>query len=718
MSLLAPFFVLGGLAIGLPIIFHLVRREPKNKLPFSSLLFLDPSPARISRRSRLDQWLLLLLRALVLLFIAAAFARPFLRSSDAITAVANPNYTVFLVDRSASMKCGDLWEQAIQRVQAQSDALSAGDKVSLVVYDSQPMTLQGFGEGEQQIPSDLADKLAKTKPTWFGSNLGDALVFASELIEESIRSDNDDGGKRTIVAISDFQSGSQLGRLQNYQWPSVTTVRWEQLALPPSTNATVYAMQDRDADDAFGSNASATERGGVPLRVTNAANSTSSVFRLKWKDVAGKDIGESLQVTVPPGASKVVRAPHPPTDATAIELTGDDHSFDNMSFTIVPKAKEQKILFIGQDTADPRESLLYYLQRVNLDSPQRTVAVEVVEPTDSESPFGEYVPVAKDVPLVVLHSIPPANARVAYQDYVRSGGHILMVLDSEMVENVATVPMVRELVGDPLFDLKKNESKDYVLLTRIDFTSSLFNAFADTRFSDFSKIQFWKHGTMVTDEQAGWLSLASFDDRQPALLRKPFEKGDWFLMAAGWQPTESQLALSTKFVPIIAGMLGGNAPGDQVATRELGQPLAWDPSDSAILIKPNGDEVRFPQGENKTDQAQEWSGQDIERIVDTPGIYHWHQEGKSDRQSFAVNLPSSESQIDPLDPTVLEQWGVRFTDDQKEARQVTSDRMKRDVEIEQSQQWWKILLLAALGIIGLETYISGRRKSSAITPKI
>ncbi len=80
MSLLAPLYFLGALAVGLPILFHLIRRQPKGQVEFSSLMFLRPTPPRLTRRSRLDNWLLLLLRALALMLLAAAFARPFLRS--------------------------------------------------------------------------------------------------------------------------------------------------------------------------------------------------------------------------------------------------------------------------------------------------------------------------------------------------------------------------------------------------------------------------------------------------------------------------------------------------------------------------------------------------------------------------------------------------------------------------------------------------------------
>jgi hypothetical protein len=79
MNFLAPLFLVGGLAVALPIIFHLIRRTPTVQRPFSSLMFLSPSPPQLSRRSRLDKILLLLLRCGIIALIAAAFARPFLR---------------------------------------------------------------------------------------------------------------------------------------------------------------------------------------------------------------------------------------------------------------------------------------------------------------------------------------------------------------------------------------------------------------------------------------------------------------------------------------------------------------------------------------------------------------------------------------------------------------------------------------------------------------
>ena len=113
MSFLTPLYILGALAVGLPILFHLIQRRPRGEQMFSSLMFLSPSPPRLTRRSRLDHLLLLLLRASILILIAMAFARPFLRDYLQHTDLLPSRRVVVLVDTSASMQRGDLWQQAV-----------------------------------------------------------------------------------------------------------------------------------------------------------------------------------------------------------------------------------------------------------------------------------------------------------------------------------------------------------------------------------------------------------------------------------------------------------------------------------------------------------------------------------------------------------------------------------------------------------------------------
>src|SRR4051794_16120750 len=116
MNFLAPLFALAALAIIGPIIFHLIRRTTKEVTPFSTLMFLKPSPPRVPKRSRLENLWLLLARCLVIGLLALAFARPFLPHSTSAPEPGSGHRTVVLVDTSASMRRDTLWTDAQARV--------------------------------------------------------------------------------------------------------------------------------------------------------------------------------------------------------------------------------------------------------------------------------------------------------------------------------------------------------------------------------------------------------------------------------------------------------------------------------------------------------------------------------------------------------------------------------------------------------------------------
>src|SRR4026208_1320405 len=112
MQFLAPLFLVGAAAIALPIIFHLIRKTTKEKTVFSSLMFLSPPPPKVTRRSRLDNILLLLLRCGVLGLLALGFARPYLvRPTNGSPATGAGKKMVILIDTSASVRRDNLWAQ-------------------------------------------------------------------------------------------------------------------------------------------------------------------------------------------------------------------------------------------------------------------------------------------------------------------------------------------------------------------------------------------------------------------------------------------------------------------------------------------------------------------------------------------------------------------------------------------------------------------------------
>src|SRR5918992_4282110 len=98
MNFLYPAFLLGALAIAVPLVLHLLRRDVAPEVPFSAVRLLRRSPIEQSRRRRLRDLLLLAARAAAVLLLAAAFARPYVAGGAATAGL-----HIIAVDRSFSM---------------------------------------------------------------------------------------------------------------------------------------------------------------------------------------------------------------------------------------------------------------------------------------------------------------------------------------------------------------------------------------------------------------------------------------------------------------------------------------------------------------------------------------------------------------------------------------------------------------------------------------
>src|SRR4029453_11557453 len=105
----------------------------------------------------------------------------------------------------------------------------------------------------------------------------------------------------------------------------------------------------------------------VRLRISNAAESKSEQFTVRWAGRPADDPGAKLDVQIPPAQTRTVRAPKQSATASAaatdVVLTGDDADFDNHAFVLPPQPQNVPILFVGADADDDSHASLYYLRR-------------------------------------------------------------------------------------------------------------------------------------------------------------------------------------------------------------------------------------------------------------------------------------------------------------------------------------------------------------------
>lgn len=127
MTFLSPWMLAGAAAIGVPIALHFFFKARYKRLPWAAMDFLKEAIEQTSRRLKFQEWLLLLLRCLVILLLALALARPGVQSAGA-TGRGEAVDAVLVFDTSYSMDARD----------GDKTRLSRAKEAALGVIDSLP----------------------------------------------------------------------------------------------------------------------------------------------------------------------------------------------------------------------------------------------------------------------------------------------------------------------------------------------------------------------------------------------------------------------------------------------------------------------------------------------------------------------------------------------------------------------------------------------------
>ena len=689
----------------------------------SSLMFLDPTPPRLTRQSSIDQWLLLLLRAIAIALLAFAFTRPYWNIPVDTNADRIGSQRMLLIDTSASMRRDGIWKAAVQRAEQIIRQSGPTDAISVYQFDSslRPLVAIDFAlkTPASQRQQQAIAALQGVAPTWFHTDLGLALLTAADLLQTDWDSSSDSNATTSeIVVVTDFQNGSELARLEEYAWPASCRVRIERVesGVKGNARATLLTADESDGRNRLpkGSESGAHLLGGtidapqindaekLRVRVTNASNSHSDALRLHWLDEQLRPIENSATACqVPSGSSLTVRIPLPPKGSLVLELDGDSSEFDNRYYMSRSEPIESRLLCVEAASRAPDESLGYFLRQLPLSDATRTVTFQSREPA-SQEPW----PSAESTPLIVASHDLSSSDLDGLAIYLDQGGNLLWVWDSlasTQSGDSTSKPFdytigLEKLSGMSDFKVSEAKVRQYAMLESIDFKHPLFADLSDSKFNDFSKIRFWKHRRMEAQQFDAWRVLAKFDDGSPAIICKEQGTGKFWILLAGWQPSESQFALSTKFVPFISGLY-------RMATRVIPDPSSYRvgmslniPSDHRIL-DPAGNEVK---GEGLDEKASRTI------VFSEPGIYRRVVLGGTE-SLLAVNLVESESNTSVGGLERLEKLGVVMSDRRPTIKKDAARRQLRAVELESQQGWWRWVIVGVIGVLGLESLLCIRK---------
>jgi hypothetical protein len=703
MSFLAPLYLAGLAAIGLPILFHMIRRTPKGKVPFSTLMFLEASPPRVTSRSKIEHWLLLLLRAAALILLALAFSRPFMRQSEDQTVDAEAKRRAILIDVSASMRRDGLWEQATKKVDTLLKDVKPDDSIGLFVFDQELLPLLSFEEwsglqaGHQAAVAQ--ERLKEVTPGWMGTNLG---VVLPEAVAVAL----DEAGEKVatrateVVVITDLQRGSRIEGLQTFDWPESLTVDIQRVEAKTSGNASVQVVGSFD------------QKSGLRVRVDNVADSPHERFKVEAASDATADAesdpalmaGGVQDVHVPPEQNRVVQLKNVSnvSKPIVVSLSGDDDSFDNQAWYVRPQTSRVPVLYRGDGSSSDPNELRYYLERAFLPTPAREI--DFYAESDSNLPDESWMTGLS----VVTKRLDSEQIRLSSKAV--ENGWTLIVVGASIDE----CKQAFEIAGTETPDISEANVEGYAMLSDVDLEHPVFQPFNDVRLADFTKLPIWKHRNIEGDLPESAKVLASLDGRRPALVELPRGNGRVLLFTFGWHDADSQFVLWSKFVPLMNSLVDDFAGTSVEPPRAIVgdhfpiHTLAGSATGEMIVTAPSG-----------LEHSVELS-QSAFSVLTEPGIYSfaWTDRDGPRTASIAANLDPLESRTDSLGLDEIRALGVPLPD-VVEARLTTDEKRQLLArELESRQRFWQWVILAGIVLLLIETWLAGHLAGGGAATKL
>ena len=633
---LAPAFLLGLLAIGVPLWLHRVARANPTQHQFASLMLLEASETQRTAKRTLRYWLLLATRILLLIALVLAFAGPLLTARMMPQPNANARLHAILLDSSLSMRHGDRWQRALAEAESILNSVPSSDRVMLWT-----------AAGRRVVPVDpnttttdigtIRASLKTLQPGIERLDYGYAMSTANSWL----------GSPRppvTLHLLSDMQR-------------SAAPLRFADLQLPPQTQLVMHDVGDAAAGNTYVAGATLPNRDTQSLEV-NIGNSVSQaqqrqvILRVDDKETSRK------AVTLPPaapepesiageGGSALATETSRPTDAQAntpprtftkvifsdVNLSAGAHRLeivlepadelpqDDRYYAVVEQDDPSALLLARDAEAD--DSAYFAAAIGSLSAPRMKVEQRVTNAMDT-SGLGKYSLVVITDP----NTLSTASAK-RIRSYVAAGGAVLTTLGETVSDDNA-------LVGDLDVGEPRNRSGK---VAEIATTHPVLR-----EAGDWNRVRFFRqHSLQLTPADKVLIAL---DDDTPLLIERTIDAVHMLILTVPVDRRWNDLAIHPLFVQFIGAAANYLTHAGATSNSAIvGAPVATG------LTRDGGGQIFDPQGRRALALGQST----IETLVpDQAGFYEIR--GSEGARWLAVNVDARESNLATLPADFVARW--------------------------------------------------------------
>ncbi len=663
-------WLLGGLALAaIPLIIHLLHRRRYVEVDWAAMRFLLEATRKQSRRMRLENLILLILRTFVLALLVLALARPLFDSGSTLMQNEQPVHRIVLIDVSYSMQFnsggsdrqpdgeqprdgGTRFQQARQAVRELVEHGRRGDAWNLVrIAGRAPFAV--ISQPSFQADTVL-EEVERLTPSDAPGDLASGLEAVAQLTTAL-----PDMPQKEVIIVSD-QQGSMWspGAADQKQ-------RLRELTKKIGANARVSLINVAGIDtrntaitDLRTEGSSATIDQPVLVRCAVRSFGSSAARDQVIELLVDGRLVDTRRIDVPAGVDFPVDFTH--TFRTAgehsieLHLQDDALPVDNRRWLALPVREEISVLLVdGHRAGRSRDSASYYV-RTALDPATLEESMGGIIRTQVVSE-GELPSVRlADYDATILCDVGLLTEREAglLESYVRGGGGLIILPGEQTSPDSYNRRLHRDgkgilpaRIGERVLPPDPNEVFSF---DPRGFTHPLLGVFRGNPGVGLETTMTMQFLKLEPDDDAGvglW-----FSDGSPALVEKNVGAGRVVLAATGTDKRWSTWAVwAPAFVPMMHEAVHFSVAG-RWKRRQLtvGEPLLTTWSARAFDVPVS---VELPGGATRSLPVQDRSELRAASFDDTDraGVYEVSIGSPVNRNElFAVNVDVRESDLTPV----------------------------------------------------------------------
>ncbi len=668
MDLLSPWFLAGGLAVGLPLWLHLMRRQNPVRLEFSSLMFFRTRTETTVRERRLQHLLLLAWRLALLLLLALAFARPVWKRPPTLVAGELPTLHIVAVDTSMSMQYGTRWQAALEAARGIVDSLGNADRAQIIANGPSVSVLT---EATADV-SALRSALAGLEPTDARNSYGDVIEAVRTLV-------GTETAAVEVHLVTDLQRSAMPARFQD-------------LVLPGSAELTIHDVAGTEsanwAIDSINGSARLYGEARPKLEVTVANFGREAAERTVSLWIDGRPAGSERR-TVPAGgrATYGFGIADPPRGFSRAEFRlepSDRLAADDVRRIGLDNSDPDRILFVTQ--AARQRDLMYFRSAV-----QASAALQYRLESASPGEAGRLDPGA--YALVVLSDVSRLDGgfETRLRAWVEAGGAAFVALGpNSALERRA--PLTGHALEQPL--ASERGGRPFQVAGEADRSHPVVSAVEGLR-----PVKFYLYAR-VRPEGSDTIPMR-LGNGDPILIERPVGSGRVLVFASSLDNVWNDLPITPVFVPFVAevtqSLTGAGAKRGRAMLGDVLELGARRGAAKAIqVISPSGEAVL-----SLSDSV-------IRETVplDSLGFYEIRGGGRS--ELVAVNPDPRESSLARIEEDTLAVW-------QSTGRAASAAPETAAGPSTATPAWraWRLVLILLLGTALLESALGNRHLDAA-----